>query len=182
MNRTIATTLLMAVTVSMLSACQVRRTQQNVANTVQISCSGAESCEFSRLNDVLIINEKNHKATRDALGRGWIQQRKADDAKKAQNSIYLTVPPQQYEVVVRFYPISQQHAEVFHVIHDFKPHQQYTFKMFRQRPVRGTGSLLNVSAPSPLCVDLIRDQKTIRRFCRPYEVMTGLSEYVEQKL
>lgn len=48
----------MAVTVSMLSACQVMRTQQNVANTVQISCSGAESCEFSRLNDVLIINEK----------------------------------------------------------------------------------------------------------------------------
>jgi len=53
--------------------------------------------------------------------------------------------------------------------------------MFRDRSSR-TGSLLNVSAPDPLCVDLQQEKRTIRRFCRPYNVLTGLGEFVEKKL
>ncbi len=47
---------------------------------------------------------------------------------------------------------------------------------------RTKGSLLNVSAPDPLCVDLVQNSKTIRRFCKPYNVLNGLGEFVEQKI
>jgi hypothetical protein len=53
--------------------------------------------------------------------------------------------------------------------------------MFRARS-RHQGSLLNMSAPDPLCVDLKQNQRTIRRFCKPYNVLNGLGEFVEQKL
>jgi len=53
--------------------------------------------------------------------------------------------------------------------------------MYRDR-TRHQGSLLNVSAPDPLCVALQQDQKTIRRFCKPYNVLNGLGEFVEQKI
>ena len=95
--------------------------------------------------------------------------------------VYLSIPAKQYEVVIRFYPISPDRAEMFHVIHEFKPNQSYTFKMYRDREKR-SGSLLNVSAPEPLCVDLQPEQHTIRRFCRPYDVVTGLGEFVEKKI
>ena len=41
--------------------------------------------------------------------------------------------------------------------------------------------LLNVSVPDPLCVDLEQDGHVIRRFCRPFDVTTGLGEFLEQK-
>ena len=44
-----------------------------------------------------------------------------------------------------------------------------------------SGSLLNVSVPDPLCVDLEQDGRVIRRFCRPFDVTTGLGEFLEQK-
>ncbi len=61
------------------------------------------------------------------------------------------------------------------------PNTQYTFKMYRERS-KNRGSLLDKSAPDPLCVDLKQGAKTIRRFCRPYNVLTGLGEFVEKKL
>ncbi len=67
------------------------------------------------------------------------------------------------------------------MIHRFKPAERYTFRMFRARS-RHQGSLLNMSAPDPLCVDLKQNQRTIRRFCKPYNVLNGLGEFVEQKL
>ena len=59
--------------------------------------------------------------------------------------------------------------------------QKYTFRMYRDRS-RTKGSLLNVSAPDPLCVDLVQNNTTIRRFCKPYNVLNGLGEFVEQKI
>ncbi|WP_174493789.1 hypothetical protein [Acinetobacter sp. Marseille-Q1623] len=171
----------------LLSACQTSdfsRIQKaetqyyDPRNNVSIYCTGAENCEFSRLNSITLIDENTHRIHKDALKTGYLKLSSQDPKNHA---VYLTIPANQYELVIRFYPISQQHAEVFHVIHRFKANQQYTFKMYRKRS-ESAGSLLNVSAPSPLCVDLLQEKRTIRRFCRPYNAETGLSEYIEQKI
>ncbi len=148
------------------------------ANSVKIFCSGAESCEFERFNSQEIVNVTSHRVNRDAIEKGYVQL--SHDSFK-NNGLFLSVPPAQAELVIRYYPISSKHAEVFHVIHNFKSNQSYTFKMYRKR-FTTPGSLLSVSAPTPLCVDLLQGQKPIRRFCRPYDVLTGISEFVEQKI
>ncbi|MFW1858542.1 hypothetical protein A7P53_07405 [Acinetobacter defluvii] len=171
----------------LLSACQtsdfarVKKAEKKYhdpLNNVVVYCTGAERCEFSRLTNINLIDESTHRIYPDVLKKGYFKLANHDPKNQ---SLYLTIPASQYEMVIRFYPISQQHAEVFHVIHRFKANQQYTFKMYRKRS-ENAGSLLNVSAPSPLCVDLLQEKRTIRRFCRPYNVETGLSEYIEQKI
>ena len=187
MTKNLAYSLLLMLSGSLLSACQMMGTVKRQStnqfdasqNTVQIHCTGVESCQFGRLDDLIIVNEKTQRVSADAKKNGWVNYTESADHKK---QLYLTVPAQQHELVIRFYPISQQHAEVFHVIHQFKANRKYTFKMYRQRTQSNGGSLLNVSAPPPLCVDLLQETRTIRRFCRPYDVVTGVSEYVEQKI
>ena len=180
--------ILIALAGFMLSACQV--TQQTTdrlkikqaatfpENNVQIYCEGAENCEFQRLNKVVIVNDQTKRVNPEAIQKGWVR---LTGHMLTDSGLYLTVPAQQHEMVIRFYPISEQHAEVFHVIHAFKANQRYHFKMYRKRKI-GAGSLFNVSAPSPLCVDLLQEQRPIRRFCRPYNVMTGMGEFVEQRI
>ena len=161
---------------------QVRITQttlENKVNNATLYCSGVENCEFERINDIVVMDAKSHRISRQAMEHGIIRLDGSVFSRKQQ--IYLSIPAKQYEVVIRFYPISPDRAEMFHVIHEFKPNQSYTFKMYRDREKR-SGSLLNVSIPEPLCVDLQQEQHTIRRFCRPYDVSTGLCEFVEKKI
>ena len=154
-------------------------TLENKVNNATLYCSGVENCEFERINDIVVMDAKSHRISRQAMEHGIIRLDGSVFSRKQQ--IYLSIPAKQYEVVIRFYPISPDRAEMFHVIHEFKPNQSYTFKMYRDREKR-SGSLLNVSAPEPLCVDLQQEQHTIRRFCRPYDVSTGLGEFVEKKI
>ena len=156
-----------------------QNTLENKVNNATLYCSGTESCEFERINDIVVMDAKSHRISRQAMEHGIIRLDGSVFSRKQQ--IYLSIPAKQYEVVIRFYPISPDRAEIFHVIHEFKPNQSYTFKMYRDREKR-SGSLLNVSAPEPLCVDLQQEQHTIRRFCRPYDVSTGLGEFVEKKI
>ena len=161
---------------------QVRITQttlENKVNNATLYCSGVENCEFERINDIVVMDAKSHRISRQAMEHGIIRLDGSVFSRKQQ--VYLSIPAKQYEVVIRFYPISLDRAEIFHVIHEFKPNQSYTFKMYRDREKR-SGSLLNVSAPAPLCVDLQQEQPTIRRFCRPYDVVTGVGEFVEKKI
>ena len=161
---------------------QVRITQtrlENKVNNATLYCSGVENCEFERINDIVVMDAKSHRISRQAMEHGIIRLDGSVFSRKQQ--VYLSIPAKQYEVVIRFYPISPDRAEMFHVIHEFKPNQSYTFKMYRDRAYR-SGSLLNVSAPEPLCVDLQQEQHTIRRFCRPYDVVTGVGEFVEKKI
>ena len=161
---------------------QVRIAQnalEDKAENATLYCSGVENCEFERINDIVVMDAKSHRISRQAMEHGIISLDGSVFSRKQQ--IYLSIPAKQYEVVIRFYPISPDRAEIFHVIHEFKPHQRYTFKMYRDREKR-SGSLLNVSAPEPLCVDLQQEQHTIRRFCRPYDVVTGVGEFVEKKI
>ena len=156
-----------------------QNTLENKVNNATLYCSGTESCEFERINDIVVMDAKSHRISRQAMEHGIIRLDGSVFSRKQQ--VYLSIPAKQYEVVIRFYPISLDRAEIFHVIHEFKPHQRYTFKMYRDREKR-SDSLLNVSAPEPLCVDLQQEQHTIRRFCRPYDVVTGLGEFVEKKI
>ena len=156
-----------------------QNTLESKADNTTLYCSGVENCEFERIGDIAVIDAKSHRISQQAMERGIVRLHGSVFSRKQQ--VYLSIPAKQYEVVIRFYPISLDRAEMFHVIHEFKPNQSYTFKMYRDRAYR-SGSLLNVSAPEPLCVDLQQEQHTIRRFCRPYDVSTGLGEFVEKKI
>ncbi len=168
-------------TSNMVDTLRIKHASRSVNEqaNVKIYCSGTADCQFERVDNVLIVDPVSHRVNSQAIKRGYVHLQAK--SLRQPNALYLTVPAKQHEVVVRFYPISQDRAETIHVIHQFAPHQQYTFKMYRDRSKRA-GSLLNVSVPDPLCVDLQQGQRTIRRFCRPYDVLTGLGEFVEQKI
>ncbi|RLZ08408.1 hypothetical protein EAH57_08885 [Acinetobacter sp. 2JN-4] len=191
MRRILARNILLCLCVgTTLTACQntqnvvdqvriAQNTLEQRANNATLYCSGVENCEFARIDDTEVINATSHRISREAMERGIVRLQGSVFSRKQQ--VYLSVPAKEYEVVIRFYPISLDRAETFHVIHEFKPYLNYTFKMYRDRP-KGSGSLLNVSAPDPLCVDLQQEQRTIRRFCRSYDVRNGLGEFVEKKV
>ena len=162
---------------------QVRIAQnklENKADNATLFCSGANKCEFERINEVTVIDPQSHRISQQALDRGFV--RLHGSVFSRNQEVYLSVPAQQYEVVIRFYPISLDRAETVHIIHSFKPQRSYTLKMYRDRTHHSSGSLLNVSVPEPLCVELQEEKKTIRSFCRPYDVSTGLGEFVEKKI
>lgn len=155
----------------------VKESPQSKSNAL-IYCAGTENCEFERLDQIQIIDSSNQRLSKQAINQGIVRLQTA--SLKDANALYLSVPAGQHEVVLRFYPISHDKAETVHVIHKFNPQQRYTLKMFRMRS-GDKASLLNASAPDPLCVDLQQANKTIRRFCKPYNVLSGLGEFVEQK-
>ena len=189
MKRKVTHSFLLSLCAITLSACQ---STYNMMDTVRIKqaeqdgldknatiyCSGAKSCEFERINDITVVDAQTRRISNQAIHQGIV--RLHGSVLSQDNSLYLSVPAKQYEVVIRFYPISQDRAETFHVIHQFKANHHYTFTMYRDKSNR-SGSLLNVSAPEPLCVVLKQDDRTIRRFCRPFDATTGLGEFVEQK-
>ena len=178
--------ILMCSAVITLAACQsldiakLKKIQEtpNTQSNAKLYCSGVELCEFERLGSTTIVKEDGHRIDRDAMEQGIVRVNlTAVDA----NKIYLSVKPEQHEVVIRFYPVSKDRAEKLYVIHQFKANKKYTFRMYRERN-NVSGSLLNVSAPEPLCVDLKEGQKVVRRFCKPYNVLNGLGEFTEQKI
>lgn len=172
---------------STLSACQwvdsarIKQVEyaESPSSNALIYCSGTHNCEFERLGDIFIVDALTHRVNSEAIDKGLV--RLQAKTLNQPNALYLSAPAKQQELVIRFYPISPDRAETLHVIHAFKAKQSYTFKMYRDR-TRQHISLLNASAPDPLCVDLQQEQKTIRRFCRPYDPQTGLGEFVEQKI
>lgn len=178
----------LGVVTSALAACHsldiasiknVKETPQSQSNAL-IYCEGTENCEFERLDQIPVLDAKTRRLGKQALKQQIV--RLQAESLKEPNALYLSVPAGQHELVVRFYPISHDKAETLHVIHSFNPHKRYILKMFRHRTSKHKqGSLLNASAPDPLCVDLQQDRKTIRRFCKPYNVLNGLGEFVEQK-
>lgn len=190
MKTTLVRSVLLCLCVGVLSACQHNPTVVEQARVVHdpleektdnaiVYCSGVENCEFERINEIELVNAQTHRISQRAMESGFVRLHGSVFGRKQQ--IYLSVPAAQYEMVIRFYPISMERAETFHVIHAFKPKTHYTFKMYRERAHR-SGSLINVSVPEPLCVDLQEEQHTVRRFCRPYDVTTGLGEFVEKKI
>lgn len=148
--------------------------------TATIYCSGVSACEFTRLNDLHLINPKTGWIAEDAVQQGVIRLQGSSFSENKRLPFYLSVPAKRHEIAINFYPISKDKAEKFVVIHQFKAGHQYTFHMYRQRGKQG--SLLDVSAPAPLCVELLQNQIAIKRFCRKHDALTGLGEFVEQNI
>lgn len=180
---------LIGVNVWLLSACQ--HTYQafqtvniyatpKVKTAAKIFCSGTDDCEFERINNLSIVNETTHLVNSTAIQKSYIRLKPQQTTLQA-NSIYMTVPSGQNEIVIRFYPISKDRAEKITVIHQFKAQKTYIFNMYRAREPH-VGNLLHVSAPDPLCVDLLEEKKVVRHFCKPYNVLTGLGEFIEKKV
>ena len=150
---------------------QVRIAQnalEDKAENATLYCSGVDNCEFERLGDTVVMDPKSRRISSQAMEKGIVRLHGPVFSRKQQ--VYLSVPAKQYEVVIRYYPISPDRAETFHVIHAYRDRAHQS------------GSLLKVSVPEPLCVDLLQEQRTIRRFCRPFDVSTGLGEFVEKKI
>lgn len=186
MGNLIARMAVLGAMLASLTACQsVKVIQvQNIKESestqknARIYCAGTENCHFERLDQTVIMKEIS-VLDREAIKAGVV--RMQANSLKDPNPIYLSVEPGQHELVISFYPISTDKAERLHVIHAFKPHTAYTFYMFRDRR-KQKASLLDASVPNPLCVDLKVERKTIRRFCKPYNVLNGLGEFAEKKL
>ncbi|MEB3753076.1 hypothetical protein [Acinetobacter sp. MD2(2019)] len=188
MRNKIGRNVVLAMCAGLLSACQ--HTHQAVDTiaikyiappqqqaSVKIYCSGTDDCEFERFDQIPIVDEVTHLVSHEAIKKGYV--RLNGKTTGYANALYLTVPDQQHEVVIRFYPITKARAEEISVIHNFRANHSYTFKMYRNRTKTSSGSLLNVSAPDPLCVVLLENERPVRHFCKPYNVLTGLGEFVE---
>lgn len=148
-------------------------------STAQLSCTGVSYCQFERVDNIQLVNPDNDWLTRQALSTGIVNI-KDTKLKHGKVTFDLTISSQQHEVSVKFYPVSEHRAEHFTIIHNFQAGQNYRLVMYRQRVEQA--SLLEVSTPDPLCVDLQQGEITIRRFCRTHDAMTGFGEFVEQQL
>lgn len=187
MQNTSGKSLLWALCLIVLSACQTTKppplsnpfsVMPSQEPTVKVFCDGARDCEFERVSHIRIVNETTHLVDYDAIKEGYV--RLKTDSTLESNNLYLTIPAQRQEVVIRFYPVSHDRAEKINIIHQFKPNQSYLFTMYRDR-IKRDNNLLSLSTPDPLCVKLTEGQRVVRRFCKPYNVLTGLGEFIEQK-
>lgn len=159
---------------------QVKKIQDRKQDQyAKVYCSGAPNCEFERLNQTVIVDAKTGRLSREAIQQRLVRlnAKRLSDA----NALYLSVPPKDYELVIRFYPVSADKAETLHVFQKLQAPHRYDFVMYRQRTTQKR-SLLNASVPDPLCVDVRKNGKMIRRFCKPFNAVTGIAEFVEKKI
>ncbi|MBC6798996.1 hypothetical protein BXA17_16015, partial [Acinetobacter baumannii] len=80
-------------------------------------------------NDITVVDAQTRRISNQAIHQGIV--RLNGSVLSQSNSLYLSVPAKQYEVVIRYYPISPDRAETIHVIHQFKANHRYMFKMYR---------------------------------------------------
>jgi hypothetical protein len=160
---------------------QVRQKSQQIQpkNHAALYCLGVASCVFERMDNTIIVNAESGQINPAAIDQGLLRLRVKQRSKL--NTQALLVPRGSHELVIRFYPISRDRAETFHLIHNFEAAEHYQFLMYRKR-ANTQHNLLDASAPAPLCVDVQQNRKTIRRFCKPFDAATGIAEFVEQKI
>lgn len=148
------------------------------AATVYLACQAKQGCEFERIDKIAIIDEDSKRPSNEAIEQGLV--RLEGSVFSWQHEYAVSLPVGNHEIAVRFYPVSVERAERFHLIHNFEPNHQYQLNMYRQREKKDQ-SLLAVAAPSKLCVDLLQDQIPLRRFCRSFDAI-GLGDFVEQSI
>lgn len=150
------------------------------SNTLRLSCEASQGCEVERIDDIIIIDEQTRRPTSQAIERGML--RMEGSVFSVRHQYAISMPAGVHELKVRFYPTSGERSEKFHVIHQFLAGHNYKLVMYRKKSASTGGSLLNVAMPNALCVDLLQDDLALRRFCRPHDVVTGLGEFVEQRV
>lgn len=149
---------------------------------VSLYCSGVAGCEFAKLNNIVVINEVTRQPTDDAIHASIVRFEDNSLSSPQGARYFITMRPGHNEVKVRFYPVTPDRAENFALIHDFRADRTYRLNMFRQRNTDASASLLSAATPDPLCVDLLENDKVLRRFCRPFDPATGLGEFLEQRI
>lgn len=168
--------------VQLLQPVNTALTSTTPKGLIGLHCSGALGCEFASLNNMTVIDEQAHQPTRQALEAAVVRFESANFSNAQYARHFVTLRPGRNEVRVRFYPVTRERAENFSLIHDFRPDHTYRLHMFRQRSSQASSSLLSAATPEPLCINLMENDKAVRRFCRPFDPATGLGEFVEQKL
>lgn len=151
------------------------------SSLAELHCSGGISCEFAQVNGMDIIDPVTRRPAPDALKTSMIRYEEEGLTELNHAQYYIAMQPGQNQVSVRFYPVTQDRAESFTFIHNFHAAKKYQVKLFRQRN-SSSGSLLSIATPGALCVDLLENDKVNRRFCRPFDPLTGLGEFVEQRI
>lgn len=147
---------------------------------VALHCFGEIGCEFAQLNSIVVINEATRQPTDQAIQASIVRFEDKSLNNLQANRYFVAMRPGRNEIKVRFYPVTPDRAENFALIHDFGADRNYRLSMFRQTSAKAAASLLSAATPDPLCVDLLENEKVIRRFCRPFDPATGLGEFVEQ--
>ncbi len=80
---------------------------------------------------------------------------------------YARAKPIKREIHVNFYPENNtDYIERFAMIDEFKNQGTYMLQAYQQESTKDNGSLLDNASPAPLCVDLLKDGKLQRRFCK----------------
>lgn len=153
--------------------------QEDMSGIASVHCSGGVGCQFVSLNNVELLNPKTGEPTEQGKTDAVLRFESHSLSHSSQYYLALTAAP--HDVEVLFFPISRDRAEKFTLIHRFKAGHRYDFQMYRQEREQ-SASLLSLAGPAPLCVDVLDDDKVVRRFCRSYGFQTMTTSFVEQKI
>ena len=152
---------------------------EDVSGIASLHCSGGVGCQFVSLNNVELLNPQTGEPTEQGKTDAVLRFESHSLSNSSQYYLALTAAP--HDVEVLFFPISRDRAEKFTLIHRFKAGHRYDFKLYRQEREQ-SASLLSLAGPAPLCVDVLDDDKVVRRFCRNYGFQTMTTSFVEQKI
>lgn len=152
--------------------------QEDQSGIASVHCSGGVGCQFVSLNNVELINAQGEPTEH---GKTDAVLRFESSTTNYSSQYYLALTAAPHDVELLFFPISRDRVEKFNLTHRFKAGHRYDFKLYRQEREQ-SASLLNLAGSAPLCVDVLDDDKVVRRFCRTYGFQTMTTSFLEQKI
>lgn len=151
---------------------------EDQSGIASVHCSGGVGCQFISLNNVVLLTEQG-EPTEHGKTDAILRFESAATSYSSQYYLALTAAPHDVDLI--FFPISRDRAEKFSLTHRFKAGHRYDLKLYRQEREQ-SASLLSLAGPAPLCVDLLDNDKIVRRFCRTYGFQAMTTSFVEQKI
>ena len=160
---------------------------------VSIACEGTYHCEIAQIDKQRLIGPDTHQPLNPKMvisaKQGFQASERNDKTIKlvplmptklaGLMSYYARVIPGKREVHVNFYPENNDaYFEHFAVIHEFTEPGDYRLHAYRTASRNDATSLLNSASPNPLCVELLQDGRSIRKFCK-LPIDTRQNEFVE---
>lgn len=101
---------------------------------------------------------------------------------KGLTNYYVRLKPAKREVHVSFYPEDNLgYMERFAMIHEFTQPGIYQLRAYRTKAAQESGSLLDTASPEPLCIDLLKENSVLRRFCKQLDA-EHQGEFVENSM
>ncbi len=143
---------------------------------IDVRCSGGVGCTFIDVDGAQV---PLYRAGRTTASDGVPYKTQYHEPVSLRR--HIRVQPGKREFKLDFYPLTPDRAEQFKIIHTVVAGRQYELHQYFQRAPRHGGSLLEQAPPEPLCVDLLENNKKIRKFCRSHNGTNGLGEFVEQQ-